>query len=63
MHYNTACVFCTMSEKAEAMAALARAWKAGFPDTGWVRRDPDLALLHDQPSSSGCTSRTVEAGQ
>jgi serine/threonine protein kinase/Tfp pilus assembly protein PilF len=49
VHYNAACVFCTMSKKAEAMAALARAWKAGFRDADWVRRDPDLALLHDDP--------------
>jgi serine/threonine protein kinase len=49
VHYNAACVFCTMSKKAEAMAALARAGKAGFRDPDWVRRDPDLALLHGEP--------------
>jgi non-specific serine/threonine protein kinase len=49
VHYNAACVFCTMSKKAEAMAALSRAWKAGFRDPDWVRRDPDLALLHGEP--------------
>jgi non-specific serine/threonine protein kinase len=49
VHYNAACVFCTMSKKAEAMAALARAWKAGFRDPDWVRRDPDLNLLHGEP--------------
>ena len=49
VHYNAACTFCTMSKKAEAMAALGRAWKAGFRDPDWVRRDPDLTLLHGEP--------------
>ncbi|HYN04165.1 MAG TPA: protein kinase [Vicinamibacteria bacterium] len=49
VHYNAACVFCTMSKKAEAMTALSRAWKAGFRDPDWVRRDPDLTLLHGEP--------------
>jgi non-specific serine/threonine protein kinase len=31
------------------MAALARAWKAGFKDPDWVRRDPDLEPLHGDP--------------
>ncbi len=47
--YNAACVFCTMNKKAEAVAALSRAWKAGFRDPDWVRRDPDLAILHGEP--------------
>jgi TolB-like protein/Flp pilus assembly protein TadD len=47
--YNAACVFCTMSKKAEAMSALSRAWKAGFRDPVWTRRDPDLTILHGEP--------------
>jgi non-specific serine/threonine protein kinase len=49
VHYNAACTFCSMGKKAEGMAALARAWKAGFRDAEWVRRDPDLDLLHGEP--------------
>ncbi len=49
VHYNAACTFCIMNKKAEAMDALAKAWRAGFHDSEWVRRDPDLALLHDLP--------------
>jgi tetratricopeptide (TPR) repeat protein len=48
VHYNAACAFCSMNKKSEAMAALATAWKAGFRDPDWVRRDPDLALLHGE---------------
>jgi len=49
VHYNAACTFCIMNKKAEAMDALSKAWRAGFHDSEWVRRDPDLALLHDLP--------------
>jgi len=44
--YNVACVFGQLARKDEAMAALRKAWDAGFKDPTWARRDPDLALLH-----------------
>ncbi len=47
--YNAACTFCALNQKAEAMDALAKAWRAGFKDADWVRGDPDLALIHDEP--------------
>jgi non-specific serine/threonine protein kinase len=47
--YNAACVFCQLERKADAMAALKKAWDSGFRESDWVRRDPDLALLHDDP--------------
>jgi len=47
--YNAACVFCQLGKKAEGMAALKKAWDAGFIDPDWARRDPDLALLHGEP--------------
>jgi serine/threonine protein kinase/tetratricopeptide (TPR) repeat protein len=49
VHYNAACTFCAMNKKAEAMDALCKAWRNGFKDADWARRDPDLALLHDDP--------------
>ena len=49
INYNAACVFCVMGKKPEAMAALVRAWNAGFRDADWVRRDPDLAILRGDP--------------
>jgi TolB-like protein/Tfp pilus assembly protein PilF len=48
VHYNAACTFCTLNKKSEAMDALGKAWRAGFRDADWVRRDPDLALLHGE---------------
>ena len=47
--YNVACVFGQLGRKDEAMAALRKAWDAGFKDPTWARRDPDLALLHGEP--------------
>jgi non-specific serine/threonine protein kinase len=44
--YNAACTFCTLNQKAEALDAIGKAWRAGFRDTDWVRGDPDLDLLH-----------------
>jgi hypothetical protein len=47
--YNAACAFCTISRKPEALDAIAKAWRAGFPDSDWARRDPTLAPIHDEP--------------
>ncbi len=47
--YNAACVFCQLERKSDAMAALQKAWDSGFREPDWVRRDPDLALLHGDP--------------
>ncbi len=49
VHYNAACTFCVLDKKAEAMEAMAKAWKAGYRDPIWARRDPDLMLLHGMP--------------
>ena len=47
--YNAACTFCTIQKKAEALDAITKAWRAGFRDADWARRDPTLALIHDEP--------------
>jgi tetratricopeptide (TPR) repeat protein len=47
--YNAACNYCLLKTKAEAIDALRRAWEAGFKDSTWARRDPDLILLHGDP--------------
>ncbi|MFI5107520.1 MAG: protein kinase [Terriglobales bacterium] len=47
--YNAACVYCGLKRKPEALDALSKAWEAGFRDSVWARRDPDLILLHDEP--------------
>ena len=47
--YNAACTYALLKRKAEALNALRMAWEAGFKDSIWVRRDPDLALIRDDP--------------
>jgi serine/threonine protein kinase len=47
--YNAACVYCTLKRKPEALDALRKAWEAGFQDSVWARRDPDIAVLHGEP--------------
>jgi tetratricopeptide (TPR) repeat protein len=44
--YNAACNFCQLKRKPEALAALKKAWDAGFKDADWARRDPELSLLY-----------------
>ncbi|HXT68388.1 MAG TPA: protein kinase [Vicinamibacterales bacterium] len=47
--YNAACAYCRLGRKAEALGVLAKAHAAGFGDSDWARRDPDLAILHGEP--------------
>ena len=47
--YNAACLYSTLKKKQEAMDCLKKAWEAGFRDSSHARRDPDLAILHDDP--------------
>jgi len=47
--YNAACVYCLLKKKPEALEALTKAWQAGFKDSVWARRDPDLAFIHGDP--------------
>ncbi len=47
--YNASCLYCVLDRKAEALDALGKAWEAGFRDSVWARRDPDLLKLHGDP--------------
>jgi non-specific serine/threonine protein kinase len=47
--YNAACLYCKRNRKPEAIDALRKSWEAGYHDSVWARRDPDLILLHDDP--------------
>jgi tetratricopeptide (TPR) repeat protein len=47
--YNVACTFCMIQKKPEAIDALTKAWRAGFRDSDWARRDPTLAFIHGEP--------------
>ena len=47
--YNAACVYGVLGMKAEALETLRKAIKSGYANFDWVRRDPDLACLKDDP--------------
>src|SRR5271165_3248259 len=47
--YNAACTYAILKRKREALETIKKAWEAGFKDSVWARRDPDLALLQDDP--------------
>jgi non-specific serine/threonine protein kinase len=47
--YNAACLYCSLEKRTEALDTLRKAWEAGFRDSAWARRDPDLLKLHDEP--------------
>jgi non-specific serine/threonine protein kinase len=49
VHYNAACTFCALNKKAEALDALTKAWRNGFKDADWARRDPSLTILRGDP--------------
>jgi len=47
--YNVACTYGQLKRKDEALEVVKKAWAAGFTDSSWVRRDPDLEILHGDP--------------
>jgi serine/threonine protein kinase/tetratricopeptide (TPR) repeat protein len=47
--YNAACVFCGIGRVDEALEAITKAHAAGFRDSNWAHRDPDLELLQGNP--------------
>ncbi|MCU1308401.1 MAG: serine/threonine protein kinase with repeat [Acidobacteriaceae bacterium] len=47
--YNAACMYALQGKKREALQFLTRAQAAGFHDSNWARRDPDLRSLYGEP--------------
>jgi len=45
--YNAACTYGCLNMKTEALEALKRAIAAGYGNSNWASRDPDLNCLHD----------------
>jgi len=47
--YNAACAYGLLGMKKEALDVFRRAVEAGYFNTDWCTRDPDLKILHDDP--------------
>ena len=47
--YNSACAYCALGNKTDAINALRKAWESGYRNATWTRQDPDLELLHGDP--------------
>jgi adenylate cyclase len=49
MLYNGACLYARLGESERAILTLRQAIAKGYADLGWMRNDPDLATLRDNP--------------
>ena len=49
MLYNAACMYVSLGEPARAIEALRQAIDAGYTNLGWMKNDPDLVPLRDEP--------------
>jgi serine/threonine protein kinase/Tfp pilus assembly protein PilF len=49
IHYNAACAFGLMGDKAKSLAALRKATELGYSNWDWISRDTDLTCLHGDP--------------
>jgi serine/threonine protein kinase/Tfp pilus assembly protein PilF len=47
--YNAACAYGVLRMRNEAMNAFRRCIEAGYHNALWATKDPDLAILHDEP--------------
>ncbi|MGA7623864.1 MAG: protein kinase [Candidatus Acidiferrales bacterium] len=47
--YNAACTYGLLGMKEEALDAFRRSVAAGYSNTDWCTRDPDLKIIHDDP--------------
>jgi tetratricopeptide (TPR) repeat protein len=47
--YNAACAYGIMNMKRETLEMLKKAKTAGYANLDWVKRDPDLVCVHDEP--------------
>jgi adenylate cyclase len=49
MHYNGACLYAKLGEIRKAVDALREAIAGGYQNFGWMKNDPDLDPLRDDP--------------
>jgi len=47
--FNAACTYGVLGKKAEALETIKKCFAAGFANSDWAAKDPDLDCLHDDP--------------
>jgi non-specific serine/threonine protein kinase len=47
--YNAGCAYAVMKRKSETLEMLKRAVANGYGNLDWMRKDPDLDCVHDEP--------------
>jgi serine/threonine protein kinase/Flp pilus assembly protein TadD len=60
--YNAACAYGILGMKEEALDAFRRCVAAGYSNTDWCTRDPDLAILHNDPEFKRLAERARQSG-
>ena len=59
--YNAACTYGILGLKAEALDAFRRSVAAGYSNTDWCTRDPDLKILYEDPEFKRLTEHARPA--
>jgi serine/threonine protein kinase/cytochrome c-type biogenesis protein CcmH/NrfG len=49
MHYNSACFYAQIGEKGLSLESLQNAITSGYQNYEWMKRDPDLDSIRDEP--------------
>jgi len=49
MQYNTACFYSQLGDKKHAIETLKKAVSSGYKAYDWIKHDPDLDILRDEP--------------
>ena len=62
-HYNLACSLSLTGAPDEAFAELGMALDLGFDDVEWMRKDPDLNALRDDPRWTNVARKAVSRGE
>jgi tetratricopeptide (TPR) repeat protein len=60
--YNAACTYGILKKKPEALNTLKKTIECGYGNLEWIKRDPDLLLLRDDPEFQELVSRGQAAG-
>ena len=55
--YNAACTYGILKKKQEALDTLKKAIECGYGNLEWIKQDPDLLLLSDEPEFQKLVSR------